>query len=98
VVRPYPRRIAGTPQGVGFDSESKQFTLTYRTRPPVASAGVRSLRTEVFLPRLHFPYGYHATVAGAEVLSGSGEELLVLRNLPGSEFVTVTVSPSPMPG
>ncbi len=91
VVRPYPRLVAGTPTSYGFDRRAKRFEARFNTKLPNGRpAG--TLESEVFVPRLHYGASYRATVRGAEVRGGLGTQVLRLRNCPGADSVTVTIT------
>lgn len=83
IARPYARRIAGIPTAMRFDTESKEFTLTFRNdatvRPPDP--------TEIFVPaERHYPNGFSVeTSAGATwEYDAEGSRILFFRG-PGSE-------------
>ncbi len=88
--RPYPQVIAGTPSGWEWDSATGTFTLHYASRLPNGRSAT-GLTTEVYLPALHYPRGYHVKVSGASV-TRSGRATLDLRNKPGARNVSVTVT------
>jgi endoglycosylceramidase len=91
LVRPYPQVVAGTPERFGFDRQAKRFTLRFTTR--LANGGpAGGRRTEVFVPRLHYPRRYRAELAGGELIGGLGTDLLVLRACPGRAAVELTVT------
>ena len=61
LVRPYPRRVAGTPTSFGYEPDSRVFTLTFEDRAGVTGA------TEIYLPASrHYPDGWSLTVSDAE--------------------------------
>ena len=61
-VRPYARKVSGTPVSADFDLASRRFRLTIETSMAWA------VPTEVFVPTLHYPGG-----VGVEVTSGHYE-------------------------
>jgi endoglycosylceramidase len=92
--RPYPQAVAGTPQSFGFDYDTKEFQLGYSTARADGSGNFPAgSRTEVFIPRLHYPDGYAVDVKGAQVISAPGSSLLTLESC-GTGPVTVRVTPS----
>jgi endoglycosylceramidase len=91
--RPYPQAVAGTPRAYGFDHQTKRFDLRYSTAR--AGGGRRfgaGSRTEVFVPRLHYPNGYRVEVDGARVASRPGARRLVLETCPGLRAVSARVT------
>jgi hypothetical protein len=55
-LRPYARRIQGTPLAMRFDRRRTRFTLRYAADPGIPAP------TEIFVPRLQFPSGHRTTV------------------------------------
>jgi endoglycosylceramidase len=101
---PYPRAIAGTPSGYGFDPATGVFRLSYSTRGPggknfARRGGKRSERalkrkqTEIYLGGIHYPEGYRAAVRGAAILSKPRAKVLRLIACPGRRQVSVAVGP-----
>ena len=66
-LRPYARRIQGTPLAMRFDRRRRRFTLRYAADPAVPAP------TEIFLPCLQFPFGYRTAVTegSARIQDGS---------------------------
>lgn len=83
--RPYPRAVAGADAVWSFDASTHRFHLGYR---PTGGAD-----TDLAVPGASFAAGYHATVAGARVLSRPGAADLMLASCPGGHRVDVTVTP-----
>lgn len=76
--RVYARAIAGIPQNMTFDLETKRFELSYIIDKTIKAP------TEVFIPDLHYPKGFH--VKTSEQLSWSfDKELKILYVLPSSD-------------
>jgi endoglycosylceramidase len=94
LVRAYPRVIAGTPTGWGYDPSTRRFHLTYNTTL-LSGRTAAGMVTEVFVPSLQFGAGYGVAVTGAEVAGGLGTQHLLLRNCPGAPSVEVTVTAVP---
>ena len=90
--RPFPPVVAGTPSGWNWDSTSDDFTLTYSTTLPDGRSAAE-LRTDIYLPQLHYPHGYSVSVSGATIASSSATSL-ELKNTPGARSVSLTVTPS----
>ena len=81
LVRPYPQAVAGTPKRWRFNRRAREFRLAYSTAR-VGGGGARfpdGAITEVMVPRRQYPRGYRVEVAGADVASGVGAPLLLLR-------------------
>ncbi|WP_169577639.1 cellulase family glycosylhydrolase [Sinimarinibacterium sp. CAU 1509] len=80
LVRPFPRRIAGTPEAWSFSAGTRQFELSYLIK--AADGSTRDMHgalTEVWVPRRHYPNGYEASVDGADIVSAADAEVLQLR-------------------
>lgn len=86
LARPYPRAVAGLPEGWSFAPSSRRFTLSYAKARP-------GLLTEVVLPRLQYLHGYRVRVHGARVRSRRGAAVLLLVARRGSHTVSVDVRP-----
>jgi endoglycosylceramidase len=92
--RPYPQAVAGTPESFGFNDETKEFHLDYSTARADGSGNFPAgSRTEIFVPKRHFPNGYAVDVQGAGVVSAPGASVLTLASC-GTEPITVRVSTS----
>jgi endoglycosylceramidase len=97
LVRPYPLAVAGTPSSLSFDPASGTFDFSYTTVSPGGEAYPRGLLTALSIPALQYPEGYRVTVSGARIVSRPCMPLLLLRNLPHAEQVSIEVVPSPAP-
>jgi endoglycosylceramidase len=93
LARPYPRAVAGTPQSFSFDRDQSRFDLTYSTVTPGGGKLPRKHLTEVFIPKIQYPFGYRVEADGASVVSKPNARVLKLRRLPKSGEVTVAVTP-----
>ena len=91
--RPYPRSIAGTPSRWSWDASTRTFVLSYSRTLPNGHAPA-GMQTTVYVPLLHFPTGYAATVSGARIGSAPGASLLRLRNAAGTGNVALTIRPA----
>ncbi len=91
--RPYPRAVAGTPLGWGFQPGTREFGLAYSARTPKGRRLPRRVKTEIFLPRIHYRRGYRVELEGARRVSRRKARVLKLKRLRGAEQVTVSVSP-----
>ncbi len=95
LARPYPRAVAGTPTGYGFDPATKRFHLEYSAKAPDGKPLSRAQLTEVFLPRIQYPHGhYEVHVQGAEVVSDRRAKVLRLKRDRGAKTVALTVLPA----
>ena len=92
LVRPYPQVVAGTPRRWGFDRAVGRFELAYSTVMP-GGQPARGRRSDVFVPRLHYPGGYRAEVKRGELVGGLGTQRLRVRACPGRKSVVLTVAP-----
>lgn len=91
--RPYPQAVAGTPSSFGYDAASNTFTLRYSTVLPDGSSGA-GLRTDIYIPALHYPAGYAVQVQGGHAVSAARAARLQIVADPGASTVTVKVSAS----
>ncbi|HEV3230308.1 MAG TPA: cellulase family glycosylhydrolase [Solirubrobacteraceae bacterium] len=94
LVRPYPQRTAGTPIAWSYDPTTRGFSFDYAAVAPDGRPAPGA-PTEVFIPALQYPNGYHVSVSGAAVTSSPTAGLLSLCNLPGATRVSVRVTPDP---
>ena len=91
--RPYPRAVAGTPLGWGFQPGNREFGLAYSTRAPNGKRMPPRIKTEIFLPRIHYRGGYRVELEGARRVSRRNAKVLKLKRRRGAEQVTVSVGP-----
>jgi endoglycosylceramidase len=90
--RPYPALVSGTPRSFRFESGTRTFALRYSTRRAGTRKRFRAGSiTQVVVPRLQYPRGYSALVAGARVLSRTGATILRLAACPGAKNVRLRV-------
>jgi Glycoside hydrolase family 5 C-terminal domain/Cellulase (glycosyl hydrolase family 5) len=75
-VRPYARRIAGTPQSMRFNREAGEFRFSYAAEP--------GGETEIFVPSLVFPDGYAIELDGAVPTMDLPNQSLMLRAAAGT--------------
>jgi hypothetical protein len=73
-IRPYPMAVAGEPLKLSFDPGSGEFELVIRDDPRVATA------TEVFVPRLQYPRGYHVAVSDGDCAERPQDQVLEFRH------------------
>jgi endoglycosylceramidase len=88
---PYPRAIAGTPLAYDFDRASSKMTFSYSATPAPGRVLSKGAKTEIFIPRRHYPNGYNVVVEGAHVTSESTAAYLTL--VAESSVVSVSVTP-----
>jgi endoglycosylceramidase len=93
LARPYPQAVAGTPQSFSFDRSSRRFELAFTTRRASGKGRFRRGLSEVFIPKLQYRRGYRARATGADVLSKTNRQHLLLRARPGAKRVTLVVTP-----
>jgi endoglycosylceramidase len=93
IERPYPQAVAGTPRSYSFDRETRTFELTYATASPDGDRLGRRIKTQVFVPKLHYPGGYEVEGRGARVISQPDATILVLRRTRSANRVEVTIVP-----
>jgi endoglycosylceramidase len=89
--RPYPRKVAGTPVEYDFDPATREFSLTYSVETPAGGRLPRRVRSEIFIPPVHYRRGYDVTAEGARV--AARKRVVRLRRKQGAEEVSVQVTP-----
>ena len=94
LVRPFPVLVNGTPTTLVFDPATTVFDFGYSTLRPDGQRSPTQLLTTVSVPPLRYPQGYSASVQGARVISSLCAPMLLLRNEPGAESVSVHIEPS----
>ena len=91
LAEPYPQIVAGTP--VSWSFKSGVFHLTYRTaRVGTLGSFGPGAQSQIAVPAIQYPAGYHVTVTGAVVTSAPNAPTLLLAGKSGATQVTVTVS------
>jgi endoglycosylceramidase len=91
LAEPYPQVVAGTPTAWSF--RSGVFRLAYSTlRADGLARFGAGAQTEIAVPAVQFPTGYHVSVSGATVISAPNAPVLRLAALPGAGTVQVVVS------
>lgn len=91
--RPYPRVVAGTPTSYEFDPDDASFELTYSTQAPTGKRLRKRVRTEVFMPPIHYRHGYDAEATGARITSDPGARVLKLKRKRKATEVTLIATP-----
>jgi endoglycosylceramidase len=89
--RPYPRAIAGTPLSYAFDPDTREFELAYTVEGPDGKRLPRKVRTEIFMPPIHYKDGYSVTAEGARI--SARKRLIRLKRVRGASQVTLEVAP-----
>jgi hypothetical protein len=85
VVRPYPCRTAGTPLHLTFDMQRRRFVYVFQHDPRVQQP------TELFLPAVQYPAGYHVEVSDGTYEQVSDKQLLYYWHDPQNETHTIRV-------
>ena len=93
--RPYPQAVAGTPESFSYDPATGVFRLRYSARTPAGQLLPPCLKTEIFVPRIHYADGYRVRVGGGRATSAPGASLLEVRRDRAARTVSVTVRPRP---
>jgi endoglycosylceramidase len=92
LVRVYPRAVAGQPVEYGFDTASREFTLTFESRAKVEGP------TEIAVPAMLYPDGWTVEVGDPEGSWSSQYDeatgVLTVETDPTIESHTITVSPA----
>lgn len=71
-VRPFARRIQGRLESMRFERGKGRFTLCFEAEPSLQAP------TEIFVPRLQFPDGFHIEAPGLEVEQRLEKQLILL--------------------
>jgi endoglycosylceramidase len=85
LVRTYAQATAGTPTRQSFDPGTGAFELRYVPDHTVSEP------TSIFVPSLHYPDGYQASVEGGSVTSAPDAGRLTVQADPGATEVVVRV-------
>ena len=89
VVRPYARKVAGTPLNMHFDLQSRIFTFSFRSE----QMKIREAATEIFVPLYQYPDGINFDLSrGLKLMyySESSQTLAFSHNGPGVvHYITV---------
>jgi endoglycosylceramidase len=93
LARVFPRVVAGTPTGYGFDREQRTFSLDYSTKRAGGGAFGPGAGSEIFVPRRHYPGGYDVTVTGGDPVSPASASRLRIRTCAGRDEVRVRLRP-----
>jgi endoglycosylceramidase len=88
LAEPYPQVVAGTPTSWAFSAGV--FTLTYTTAKVGGGRFATGAESDIAVPKVQFPAGYHVQVSGGRVLSAPNAP--VLRVAATRSTVTVRVS------
>jgi hypothetical protein len=73
-VRPYAQKTAGEPLKMAFDLKQGTYTYEFRHDPAVQAP------TEVFVPNLQYPDGYHVHVSDGEYEVDQDAQMLTYRH------------------
>ncbi len=89
---PYPQVVAGTPKSWSFMSGT--FRLSYSTERPDAQGRFSpGAQTNISVPAIEYPSGYHVTVTGGQVVSAPNAPVLTVVANAGADTVDVVVTP-----
>jgi endoglycosylceramidase len=95
LARPYPHVIAGTPQMLSFDRDSRAFVFEYTTaRASGTGHFATNACTQIVVPRVQYPSGYKVEATGARVVSGAGAGVLSVRATGATSKITVKITPT----
>jgi endoglycosylceramidase len=93
LAEPYPQVVAGTPTSWSFSGGT--FRLSYSTaRAGGVTPFAAGSETDIAVPAIQFPDGYHVQVTGATVVSPPNATTLRLLSAPLALMITVTVTPA----
>lgn len=88
-VRPYPRRIAGRPGYMRFDTAAGIFEFAFEPDPSIRA------QTEIFIPRIQYPAGYIVEAGeGVSWTERENSQLLFVRCGPDCKLARISVKPS----
>ena len=94
LAQPYARLVSGTPGKSAFDSASRRFRFSYRTKHADGKGRFDpGSITEVVAPAVQYPKGYRVRAKGAEVVSKPGAPVLELARREGAKVVKVDIRP-----
>lgn len=94
LAQPYARLVSGTPGKSAFDSDSRRFRFSYRTKQAGGDERFDAGSiTEVVAPEVQYPKGYRAWAKGAEIVSEPGAPVLELAQRGGAKRVEVSLRP-----
>lgn len=88
VVRPYPRKVAGTPLYLAFDLSKRRFEFEF-----YHDDGVKA-PTEVYLPAYHYPAGVRVTVSDGAFEHDSASQTLFYRHTLSRAVHHIIVEPT----
>lgn len=91
LAEPYPQIVAGTPTSWSFKDGAFRLTFSTARADGTGTFGAGA-QTEIAVPAIQYPGGYHVTVVGASVTSAPNATTLRLSTLAGAGTVQVTVS------
>jgi len=85
-LRPFARRIQGTPIEMKFDLKTREFCLRFLSNPEITHP------TEIFVPRFQYPAGFHLEAEHVEVERDDDNQLLQIHAKEKRE-ITITILP-----
>ena len=87
VVRPYPVAVAGEPVRLSFDMWSRVLRFTFRHDARVIQP------TEIFVPPVQYPDGYHVWMTDGTFLRDEARHVLLYRHTLGVPEHTIIIRP-----
>ncbi len=94
IVRPHPVAVAGTPRALNYDPSTHELTFAYSTDRVGGGSFPDGTDTSFALPDRSYPDGYAVAVSGGHITSAPGADHLTVVADPGSECVSVAVTPA----
>jgi endoglycosylceramidase len=91
LAEPYPQIVAGTPAAWSFKDGVFRLTFSTARADGTGSFGAGA-QTDIAVPAIQYPGGYHVSVVGAVVTSAPSAATLRLSTVAGAGTVQVTVS------
>jgi hypothetical protein len=85
IVRPYARRVAGTPVRMSFDLATRTFECEWQVDPAVSAP------TEIFVPDYQYPQGYKVELS--EGTFEVGHNSITINSVPGQRLQRVRIVP-----
>ncbi len=89
--RPVLRHAAGRPVRMGFDCETRRFELVIEADPSLAE------RSELYVPRLHYPWGVGVETSAGKAELDAERQILVWDAEGSTGQISLTLEPLPEP-
>jgi len=88
LVRPYPRKIAGSPVRLSFELETAVFEFEFRPTPGLEAA------TEILIPGFRYPHGCRIEISDGTFEMDGARQILSYRHTHQQDLHTIRVTPA----